>query len=179
MRKRSKSEIIIDLTSLLDVIFLILMVVICKMTLMQNELENNTKEADIKAEEASALYDEANAKEQLFLDKLDTQDKLNEYVWAVSVYASYSSDKITNRLIRVSAEDQDLQTFELIGTQDKNEESFNALKDYLAENIEDNKDVPVILSLNENDEHILYRDEKRIKQIFEELKNEFPNVYEK
>ena len=178
-KSNRRNEIIIDLTSLLDVIFLVLMVVLCKTQLMQQDIETKDVEASAREAEAEVLIDEANAKQELYSDQIDTQDNLNEYVWAISVYSSYVSDKITERHIRVVSEDKDIKTFDLIGTKDTNAKVFEEFKEYLEENIKEKKDTPVILSLNENDEKILYRDEKKIREIFDEIKEKYSNVYEK
>ena len=42
-----------------------------------------------------------------------------------------------------------------------------------------NEESPIILSLNEGDEKILYRDEKAIMKIFSELSMEHDNVFVK
>lgn len=47
----------------------------------------------------------------------------------------------------------------------------------LKEYIDANAGKPIILSLNENDERILYRDEKAIQNIFHRLKDYSEDVY--
>ena len=54
----------------------------------------------------------------------------------------------------------------------KTAESFNTLAEYLDGYIQENPERVVVLSLNEGDEDILYRDEKEIKGIFNRLKTE-------
>ena len=56
-------------------------------------------------------------------------------------------------------------------------EAMQRFKNELEKYVQENEDYPVILSLNENDEKILYRDEKKIKDIFGELVATYTNVY--
>ena len=59
----------------------------------------------------------------------------------------------------------------------QNSQIWTEFRVYLKDYIEQNPEKPVILSLNEGDEKILYRDEKMIKKIFEELSETYKNVY--
>ena len=56
-------------------------------------------------------------------------------------------------------------------------DSIKRVKDILTEYVERHSDRPVILSLNENDDTILYRDEKAIKEILDEFTKKYNNVY--
>ena len=171
-RHRAKSDIVIDLTSLLDVVFIVLLVVICRQHILtgsqQEKMEDVVK--DVEAREALAQE-----KYELYMDQLETADQLNQYVWAVSVYSSYNDDKLTERRISMLREGQEIEGFELRGENVSGVlEAFRkALESYITEHAEQ----PVILSLNENDEDILYRDEKAINRIFSELASEYDNVY--
>ncbi|MBO4291396.1 MAG: hypothetical protein J5898_05765 [Lachnospiraceae bacterium] len=167
-RHRAKSDIVIDLTSLLDVVFIVLLVVICRQHILTDSQQE--KMGDVEAREALAQE-----KYELYMDQLETADQLNQYVWAVSVYSSYNDDKLTERRISMLREGQEIEGFELRGENVSGVlEAFRkALESYITEHAEQ----PVILSLNENDEDILYRDEKAINRIFSELASEYDNVY--
>ena len=174
MKRRhcAKSDIVIDLTSLLDVVFIVLLVVICRqhnLTYSQQE-KMQEKMEDVETREALAQE-----KYELYMDQLETADQLNQYVWAVSVYARYSSEKVTERHISVLREGQEIESFELRGENVSGTlEAFRkSLESYITEHAEQ----PVILSLNEDDEKILYRDEKAINRIFAELASAHENVF--
>lgn len=174
-RHRAKSDILIDLTSLLDVIFIILLVVIFRQQSLTEKQLSQAENANAVMEDASALADEANAKYELYMDQLETADQLNQYVWAVSVYASYSSDNVTERHIRILREGEEIETFDLRGT--NVQDALVQFRDTLENYVKEHSDQPVILSLNEKDEKILYRDEKEIRKIFDYLSEEYGNVF--
>ncbi len=167
-RHRVKSDIVIDLTSLLDVVFIVLLVVICRQHILTDSQQE--KMEDVEAREVLAQE-----KYELYMDQLETADQLNQYVWAVSVYARYSSEKVTERHISVLREGQEIESFELRGENVSGTlEAFRkSLESYITEHAEQ----PVILSLNEDDEKILYRDEKAINRIFAELASAHENVF--
>lgn len=167
-RHRAKSDILIDLTSLLDVIFIVLLVVIARQQTLTEKTQNEMNQASEASQEAQARY-------ELYKDQMEMADNLNKYVFAVSVYASYNSENVTQRTIRILREEEEIQTFELRGTNVK--EPMAAFRTAMEDYVKAHGDQPVILSLNEKDEKILYRDEKAIKQVFDELKREYDNVF--
>ena len=148
--------------------------------LAELQAENDDKLAEMQAqtdEQLARLQSEtekANAQYALYSDRIDTMDNLNRYVWAVSVYADYEPATVTERHIRVLRDGEEIEQFDLVGNDTK--EAFAQFKQCLEDYIDRNSNRPVILSLNENDEHILYRDEQAILQIFNEL-SDYGNVY--
>lgn len=170
MRKRrnSKRDLIIDLTSLLDVIFIILLVVLCSQQLAQ-------KQYKAQAQTAAEKMQEAETKEYLYNDQLDTQDNLNSYIFAISVYSDYNPEQLTIRNIHILKENEEIETLELRGTDTS--ETLTTFKNSLIKYIEEHREEPIILSCNERDEKILYRDEQAILQIFDELQNEYTNIF--
>lgn len=170
MRRRRKrnSDLIIDLTSLLDVIFILLLVILCGEQIAKEQYVNQEQAATEKVQEAEAV-------KELYEDQLEISDSLNQYVNAISVYSDYNPDQITVRKIRVLKEAQELESYDLIGAD--TEKAYGEFEACLVEYITENPEQPVILSLNEGDEKILYRDEKAILAIFEALSDEYENVY--
>lgn len=172
MRKRRKSKlgVLIDLTSLLDVIFIILMIVVSNQMKQSQDLkeyQNNVKQ----------LQDSVEVEKRVYQDQVDTVENLNEYVWTISVNASFDVDTITNRTIRMVKNAEDAEEFQLVGANVS--EAMNRFEQRLREHIEESRDAFVLLSLNEKDERILYRDEQAILRIFEELLEEYPSVHVK
>lgn len=159
-----KEDILIDLTSLLDVIFIILLIVICNQ-------RNETKMIQTQKQEASVLIEQAESQMQLYNDQMES---IQEFC-LVSVNARYEPDNVTIRHISVLKKGELMEEMDIIGNY--TEEPLHHLQLMLEEYIEKNKEKPIILSLNENDEKILYRDEKAIQHIFDELKVKFKNVY--
>lgn len=170
MRKKRKSrgDIVIDLTSLLDVIFILLLVVLCG----QQGINENLKEKSIEQENAVA---QADATREMYEDMIDMEDNIQQMVWAASIAVPYEKTEITKREIKVLVEGEEIESFPLIGNDV--EESINQFREVLIEYIESNQDRPVILSLNDNDDNILYRDETRVNDIMTELIETYNNVY--
>ena len=170
MRRRRKrnNDLIIDLTSLLDIIFILLLVILCGEQIAKEQYVNQEQVATEKVQEAEAA-------KVLYEDQLEISDSLNQYVNAISVYSDYNPDQITVRKIRVLKEAQELESYDLIGAD--TEAAYEEFEACLVEYITENPEQPVILSLNEGDEKILYRDEKAILEIFEALSDEYGNVY--
>lgn len=167
-KRRSRGDIIIDLTSLLDVIFIILLVVLCGQQGISSDLNAKITEAQEKEEQAT------DAKE-LYEDMIHTEDNLQQLVWAASISVPYDKTEITKREIKVLVEGKEIESFTLVGNDV--EESFENFRSELTGYIESNNGKPVILSLNENDDNILYRDEMRMKDIINEILSSYNNVY--
>ena len=167
-RNRFKSDVMIDLTSLLDVIFIILLVVLCGQSSMK---ENLTQlQADAKGTQAQAEQEY-----KLYKEQIEIADSLNQYVWAVSIMVPYDENDVTKRQIRFLKEGQEIETIELIGNDVTS--AIETFKKSLTKYIQEHEDRPVILSLNEDDDYILYRDEIMVTEVFLELANKFNNVY--
>lgn len=167
-RKSSKGDVLIDLTSLLDVIFIILLIVMWG----QNTAETNLKQAQADTESAKI---QTEAEQKLYEQQLEIADNINQYVFAVSVVVPYDKEDVTHRTIQILKEGKEIESFELVGNNVT--EAVEDFKKSLVSYIEQNKTRPVILALNENDDNILYRDEVMVTELFLELTKEFSNVY--
>ena len=163
-KHHNKGDILIDLTSLLDVIFIILLIVICNQ-------QNVTNEVQAQQTEALELKKQAEAQLQLYADQMDTVDNL----YMVSVIAKYDQNNVTMRHIYIQKKGEGNEEINLIGNNTR--EPFLNLKTSLEEYINLHAGNPIILSLNDNDEEILYRDEKAILYIFNELKASSNDVF--
>lgn len=163
-KRKYRGDILIDLTSLLDVIFIVLMIVLCNQ-------QNATNEVLAQQEEAVQLSEQAKAQLWLYSDQMDTVDQF----CMVSINARYDPNNVTTRHIYVQKNGKDIEQIDLRGN--NTDEQFDRLEELLKEYIESNEDKPIIFSLNEGDESILYRDEKAIQKIFDDLKNSSKDVY--
>lgn len=171
-RRNAGDEVFIDLTSLLDVIFILLLVVICS---YQFEKQKNEQENAVAQEAMSTAIAEAEADSQAYSDMIDTESNLQKYVWAASIVVPYDPDEITKRHIKVLTEDTEIISIDLVGNDV--EGGIQEFEDTLTDYIKRHSDRPVILSLNENDDKILYRDETAIKDVLDELSAAYNNVY--
>lgn len=171
-RRNGRNEVFIDLTSLLDVIFIVLLLVICS---YHSEKEKNKQENTAAHEYMSKAIADAESDSQAYTDMIDTQDNLQKYIWTASIVVPYDPDEITVRHIKVLTEDKEIMSFDLIGNDVAG--GVQEFRDSLTDYIKKYADRPVILSLNENNDKILYRDEKAINEVFDELMNTYDNVY--
>ena len=177
-RHRAKSDILIDLTSLLDVIFIVLLVVIGRQQTL-TEKQQEQMNAGNYVEEATAQAEDARAKYELYVDQLDTAEQLQNIVCAISVYCYFESNDVTERHVEIlrKGSDKAILTFDLHGKGKDVDDAYSQFEKALRDYVTANAEFPVILSLNENDEKILYRDQERIKGIFDDLMQEQDNVY--
>lgn len=167
-RRGSGRDVLIDLTSLLDVMFIILLIVMWG----QNNTEDRLRQQQAEAEQAQIQTEQEYL---LYKDQLELSDSLNQLVWAVSVIVPYDEFDVTKRQIQILKEGEKIESFDLVGN--RVTDSVEMFRQSLVNYIEANKDKPVILSLNEDDDYILYRDELMVQKIFIELSTEYDNVY--
>lgn len=167
-RRKVRNGVFIDLTSLLDIIFIFLMLFICSYHL-EKQKNATSREATEKAKA------DAEAVSQDYADMIDTYKNLNQYVGAASISVPYDPNDITKRTIKVLTEDAEIKSIDLVGNDAAG--NIDEFKDYIKGYINEHEGRPIILSLNEEDDKILYRDEKSINEIFGELLKTYPNVY--
>ena len=148
--------------------FIILLVVLWG----QQNKEENLIQMQTEAEQAKV---QAESEYKLYEQQTELADHINQMVWAASVVVPYEEKDVTKRTIRVLKEGEEIESFALVGNQV--EASVAAFRESLVGYIEANQDRPVILSLNENDNNILYRDEVMVTELFLELANKYNNVY--
>ena len=171
-KRNQKNDIIIDLTSLLDIIFIVLLVVMAGQFAASKNSEANLA---VQQSEAENMTAEAQNMISVYEDMIDTMENAEKYVLAVSITAPYNSKELHKREVKLLAKGSELKSFSLVGNE--TEEAFDELKTTLENLIKSNTDSPVILSLNDDDDKILYRDEKAITEILNELSGEYDNVY--
>lgn len=173
-KRNSRNDIVIDLTSLLDVIFIILLVFIVG---EENEATIDQQELAVLEDAAQQQVSEYQNAEQLYQNMLNTNDNIRNYVWLVSITVPFNNDEIHKRTIKILPEGGEVQEFDLIGNDV--EAPLQAFKDSLGKSISEHSECPIILALNEDNEKILYRDEKTVSRILFELSEEYDNVYVK
>jgi len=168
MRKHKyKSNILIDLTSLLDVVFILLLIVLC-------QLNNNKDKVKLAQQQVDAQTAENEVLQEQYLDQIG---KLGDHVTVISVNASFDEKSPETRHISIMNSDQSSNPPEIPELVRMNtDDADKVMKDYIESYINDNPQKVIVLSLNEGDEDILYRDEKRIKSYFKGFRSEHENV---
>ena len=176
-RNSGRFQAIIDLTSLLDVVFIVLLVVICHQRFGAEASESRAEEAFRTAEEAMAEAEadraEAENARDMYNDRLDTLENISDHISILTVYADYTAGKPEERYIRILGEhDDEIMSVPL--TDDSEEAAFSALSEELTSRIEAAEGRMVILSVNLD--RILYRDEIVVENLLTELEEAYDNV---
>ena len=171
-RRRNKSNILIDLTSLLDVVFIILLVVMCQLQETKNTYA--AKEESIQQQE-----NDFNELKKLYSDQIESLGSVSDYISYITVNAQYDEDLVTRHITILNSDKQSEipEIPQLKGL--RVSDGYDELNKYLSTYVAENPERVVVLSFNEDDEDILYRDEKAIKAIFTQLSSEYPNIREK
>jgi len=192
----------IELTSLLDVIFIVLMIVVCN---QQINTKNQIQEAQEAMVEAEVLSADAEAREAVleareenlakreaeaeamvaaeadvlaerdfYKEQLDTYENMADQILAVTVFVDYDPADIKNREIRY-----------LYGTKEESikvnpenmNDAYTELERKLGEIVFANKDIPVIITVSRG--QILYRDEKAVSDVLTKLSESHTNLFRK
>ena len=159
---RDKERIELDLTSLLDVIFIILMVVMCQ------QLLQTGKDA-LKAEEAQEQRIEAEETAKIYETRLNDIENLEDTVTFVTLYADYEKNNPKTRHLKLLYHENTVID-DIVVTPETEKAVFDAfairLKDYVGEH-----DGTIIL-LTLNEKNILYRDHETLMNILTSLSEE-------
>ncbi len=186
----SKNDILIDLTSLLDIVFIVLLIVMCGQQLLSDKTKKAEATALEQAEKAEKMLDEADAAlresgalADYYEKHIDAFENSEQYVRFIDVVSFYdSSVRLTDRTILVTAGLNEGNEIKRIDLTPANEpDAYAELEKLLTEAVESaakaDAQVPVILSLNSQDAKILYRDEVAISNIFKALAETHNNVF--
>ena len=169
--RNRKSDILIDLTSLLDVIFILLMVVLARQQITKMDLD---KERVRFAEEEAALKElteETEEKYKLYTDQTDMAEK----VVLISVTAAFSEvDPKERDLTILKNGNKEPDVFHLSGKD--TEEAFSRFEEKL-KSYAGSEGMPVVISLADDGSEILYRDQQRIEAMFNNLKDGSEDIY--
>ena len=164
----------VELTSLLDVIFIVLMIVICNQQINMTQKE---EAAQIVMEQAEDALADAEAEKELFAQHNDTYAQINDQMEVITVYVDYKPSDIKNREIRILAGESELPMITLSPSNSK--EAYDKFEAELEKEISEAEkaDKPVIISIDTT--QILYRDEKAVEEIVGRLFDSHGNLYYK
>ncbi len=171
---------VIDLTALLDVVFIVLLIVICnqqsRTITTEDALQEKLAAAEQTLAEADRMASEAEASKTMYEDRLDSVEQMQELVSVLTVEADYTPGNPSLRHLRLlGLEDEEITVNEL--TPETQEAIMGAVAEDLEARVKQADGKPVILSLKLD--HILYRDEENVRQILTSLGEDHDNVYYK
>ena len=165
LKRNSHIDLIIDLTSLLDIIFIILAMYMFKYSDMATTFKNN-----------DSLIGPGDNAEQI-------ASELDDYVLIESVYSTFDPSHPENRTISYKSassmkdinDNENVEQFNIMS--EDPEGQFDTFEQRLRNDIAAHADKDlIILTLNQGDRMILYRDENRILKLFNELKENNSNI---
>ncbi len=170
--RRGKSDVIIDLTSLLDVIFILLMVVLARQQVAGMDLEK--KEVFVTELQSSLEKTEAEERDKLrlYTEQLDIAEKTA----IITVTATFDPVEPKVRTLKILKNgNEKADEFLLRGADTA--EAFAAFEKKLNEYIRSSEGMPVILSIADDGSEILYRDQQKIESIFNGLSDGSDDIY--
>lgn len=157
------NNILLDLTPLLDVIFIILLIFVSQTILLKKTSAGEAQRLQDEYKEAKKEYDLRN-------------EMIDDYYTFVTVISTYDKENPENREIRISRDPNEADHIITLNGSDV-EQEYSEFEEYLKGYIDPDREAPIVFSLNQGDERILYRDENRIREIVEKLQNSNNNVY--
>ena len=165
-RHKRKSGLDIDLTPLLDVIFIVLMVVMCNRSVGENkEIAELMKEND-----------QLNAENNVLKDQIYTEENKDDLVSYVVLYANYETGNPKTRHVWLGHGDEK-EIEDITITPETEEEKFSEVKEKLEGYVKERSDKPVLIVLDES--QILYRDQQLLDEVLNELDQDNPNLYKR
>lgn len=157
------NNILLDLTPLLDVIFIILLIFVSQTIQLKKTSAGEAQRLQDEYKEAKKEYDLRN-------------EMIDDYYTFVTVISTYDEENPENREIRISRDPNEAD--QIITLNGSNvEQEYSEFEECLKGYIDPGREAPIVFSLNQGDERILYRDENRIREIVEKLQNSNNNVY--
>lgn len=162
-REHLHNNILLDLTPLLDVIFIILLIFVSQTILLKKTSAGEAQRLQDEYTEAKKEYDLRN-------------EMIDDYYTFVTVISTYDEENPENREIRISRDPNEADQIITLNGSDV-EQEYSEFEECLKGYIDPGREAPIVFSLNQGDERILYRDENRIRETVEKLQNSNNNVY--
>ncbi|MCR4591074.1 MAG: hypothetical protein K5668_09670 [Lachnospiraceae bacterium] len=171
-QRRGKNDILIDLTSLLDVIFILLMVVLARQQVSGMNLTKQQEELDKMRAECREAETEAEEKYKLYSEQLSLAEK----TVIITVTAAFDPEEPKNRTLRILKNgNANADEFSLSGG--NTEDAYKAFEEKMSEYVSSADGLPVTLSIADDGSEILYRDQQRIQSVFNALQSGSGDIY--
>jgi len=174
--QNGKAGVDIDLTSMLDVIFIILLVVMCQQMFTVKEEVKKTEEIQAEYNELYKQYEDVSGNYTLLYDERKNKTEVEKKVAFITIYADYDKEYPQNRHIKTLRDDE-MEIGNPYDIQKENEaEVFEKIKGDIIAYLSVNKEIPVLITID--DTQILYRDFVSLKNVFESIRDEgYTNLF--
>ena len=171
-------QLLIDLTPLLDVIFILLLVVLTYESDFDKNAKNEMADAQQIRQEATAREQqvrleandaiaEAEGKRDAAQEQLDTYEHLYDSVNVVTIYASYKPSNRKFRTVHVQINAEKMWEKEINPSNEDN--VWKDCQVYIETEIANNGNNPIPTLFSVTNEKMLYRDEQSILSLYEKL----------
>ena len=185
-RLQNKLNTVVELTSLLDVIFIVLMIVICNQQINLEEKGRDVEAAyeeaaEVKAEAeavlsvAEDLRAEAEAEKALFEEHLEKFEDVSSQMTTVTVIIDYQPSNLRTRTIRLAADADTPETITI--TPETENDAYTKFEEKLEDLVTQAEalDKPVVISIDMT--RILYRDELRAEEVLSAVYGRHGNLF--
>jgi len=174
-KPKTIGQLLIDLTPLLDVIFIVLIVVLVGRDSYNAEADKKYADAEQYVSEADAKVAEMEAKTATYTEQMKAYGEISEYVNLITVYAGYNPANRKFRTIYVMINADAPKEINLNPSTEKN--AWAECRTMIEEVIQKNENAHAVLSIStENSEQMLYRDEEAIYDMFKDLMDKYSNI---
>ena len=175
MNKKSilhRMQLPIDVTALLDVVFIVLLIVICH---QQQIADDRSQTMAAMEQEAAEQLQEAENARVLYEERLSAHDSLTDLVGFLSVSVSYTPGNPSRRTICLLDDSKEAEVLTIDINRDNAQAGFADFNDTMVSFLDAAEGKPVILTVDLD--RILYRDEEAIQGILADLKDSYDNLY--
>ena len=171
----SLGRLLIDLTPLLDVVFIVLIVILAGQDNYSTEADRKFAEAEKYVSEVNTEMEKVEIENGVLSEQMAAYSSINEYFNIVTVYAAYSPENRKYRTIYVKINIDDPITINL--NPSNVSASWMECRGYIEEIIKKDESLPMILSLDiSSNDKMLYRDENSIREMFGTLQDRYKNI---
>ena len=172
-KPKSIGRLLIDLTPLLDVIFIVLIVVLAGQDTFQAEADQKFAEAQEIQEDAEQELEDMMASVKTYENQLEIYEELNEKYNVITVVSNYALNDRTYRRVKVKANGNEPLLLEL--NPSNSERSWAEFKTKIEDIVKEDLTKETIISIKvEEGEKMLYRDYEKMKSIINELQGSYP-----
>ncbi len=178
-KPKTVGQFIIDLTPLLDVIFILLIVVLCFRDNYSKQADERVAEAEkteaaaveqaeIAEKAAQDIVAENNSHYEAVQEQLEVYEQMYDYVNVVTVFASYkpSNRKYRTLHVEINAEEQ----WEREINPSNEDKVWDECRRHIESALADRTGIPTVFAIK--NEKMLYRDEQSILELYDKLEIE-------
>ncbi len=170
-----KNGVEIDLTSMLDVIFIILIVVMCSVAAGGESNKDLAKANDDLTKQLKYTTHELTTT----VDLVEAQDNLLEEVAIMVLHADYDADNPADRgmwLLRSTSEgEEEVEPERITLNNESREEAFLEIEQRIIDYLNSNEGIPVLISIDKS--QILYRDYNQLDAMLTKMQEDYNNLF--